>query len=1110
MRGFNGVYIALKVLLYTFLSLLFIIFLALNSTTLIKIAIDKAIPLTELPLSYTEVYGGFIDGIGINAINYDDKVKLSFYGEINYLKLFESALEIERLEIKDLWIDKAYIDELSQLESSDENVSEEQNATTIPYLKNIKINTLIFTTKTLEYQSYILKMLNIEAHDIIYDLNQSVEGHIDIALQSNVADIEMNSDIDLPKIEAEIKTTAHKSYLSQFTDDQNITLYKVPLVHQHLFGTLRELNLETIIKNVDIAYTDAYRVKSEQIRIDTVYNLETNQTASQIVGNIDSNVAEIAFDSNFGLNVNDINNTLAFTLQTDILPKKEYVLNLVNDQNLSIDTMPVLHLEAKGDLKAVTANATVNNLVARYASYMLDKEAMTLTSHYNLQTKDTFANVKVLIASNVAEVNTTVRVNLNSDDINNTLAFNAQTQILLLNAYLQSLDEKLLIQEPFVVGIDSDGDLEEIMTKVTLAGKAAYDKTEINIELPSSEILYKLHENSINSEVTLNILSTMADFKNQLNFRVDLDDVNNTLHYNANMVANNFNIDEVQLNHLAPFHLKADGGLTQMLASIDAENIRVKIESEAFERFDFNIDTDEIYLDKILPKELELKGRFLMLNAEGFHALKGETDGRLHIGSNKDFSIDVSVKQKDELLDVRLDNSAIHAKVKGALSPMKLEAGFDIASLKDLQEEIRRLYPFEIQPVDGALKGRALLGDEQAVVSLFSEKITYENASFNQFETKIDYTKERLLIEKFRLDIDGVKAESFNREIKLTKGLIHLGDVIDFDVEIEKLLTLEGEKRDENLSIAIHTEALPLGYSDYGKMILDSDILIKKEALKTYVTGDINLKDMLITYESKFLDVEQDPDIKVITKADKQNGKEDEGDNFHENVFIDLKVNTVDGATYRLGESDVDFDIGLKILKPFSEPLTITGRVEEIEGVYDFQGKRLELYDSAVAFRGLKEINPLLDIKAKHTLPEVEIFIAVSGDKNRPKIRFSSDPLMSEKDIYSYLVFGVSSQDIGKGGGGGNNAAALFLANAMGEDIAGEFGLDKMELSESETGEISVEAGKRVSDDVLVSVKSSGQKTSVILEYDVNKNISLETEAAEDSTALDLYYRKRY
>jgi len=128
---------------------------------------------------------------------------------------------------------------------------------------------------------------------------------------------------------------------------------------------------------------------------------------------------------------------------------------------------------------------------------------------------------------------------------------------------------------------------------------------------------------------------------------------------------------------------------------------------------------------------------------------------------------------------------------------------------------------------------------------------------------------------------------------------------------------------------------------------------------------------------------------------------------------------------------------------------------------------------------------------------------------------------MSEKEIISYLLFGIDpGSSFTKTGDDAkySSKAIAALSSVLSRDLTRELGVkfDKIEISPTEktdangkvTKTTKVEVGKRVTKELTVTYKNDIE-SSIVFEYQINKNINVESQAGRKSS-IDIYYKQDY
>ena len=361
--------------------------------------------------------------------------------------------------------------------------------------------------------------------------------------------------------------------------------------------------------------------------------------------------------------------------------------------------------------------------------------------------------------------------------------------------------------------------------------------------------------------------------------------------------------------------------------------------------------------------------------------------------------------------------------------------------------------------------------------------------------------------------ISGFESEDLNRQVKLKRdGIItYEGENASVDVELENLLLFQGEKKRDIITASLSTNNLPLSYPEFGKTKITSDIEVYQADKKMAITGKIEFKESEISYESRYLDVSKDSDIVIISKESKQRQEKLKNDTFIDNTFLDLKIKSTDAMVYKVRAGEIELQPDIQVRKDFGSAQIITGKIKLIDGMYDFADKRFKINEGAIAFRGQKDVNPLLDLHIEYDeIKDTLIMIKIAGDKNRPKLDFSSKPMMSKKDIFSSLLLGMSAKEIKNAASSANKAAERIFGRAIAQDLARELNLDKLDMSRNSAGDIDIKAGKKVGKKNMIYYKNKSTQSSIIVERKLSKNWDFNTEIGQTGQAVDFVYRKRF
>lgn len=216
----------------------------------------------------------------------------------------------------------------------------------------------------------------------------------------------------------------------------------------------------------------------------------------------------------------------------------------------------------------------------------------------------------------------------------------------------------------------------------------------------------------------------------------------------------------------------------------------------------------------------------------------------------------------------------------------------------------------------------------------------------------------------------------------------------------------------------------------------------------------------------------------------------------------------------------------VKVVKKAEGPLTLLGTIHTVRGQIALVGQPLTLEKGAVTFTGGANIDPSLDIVAQRQLPQYTVSANITGTAKKPTLTFSSDPIMSQADILSVLMFGRPSSQLN----GGQQAslqsqaatiAGSYAANQIGQSVADALGLNALQFS-VESGLASV--GTYVTQDVFLSASQNlapqaqqipGEATQkATLSYYLTKHFRIDTSQSRSSlgnaSELNLIWHTQY
>jgi autotransporter translocation and assembly factor TamB len=991
-----------------------------------------------------------------------------------------------------------------------------------------------------------------------YDIDRSyLDSSGDLKLNSDAADANLtfwtdmytNEVEDTLRYRASLKGVLPKPTLAKIFGDQNISFEKESLLHLKASGNMKSVDANMTLKGGIFHYA-AYRIAPDHLDLFAKYNLKNSHLAAKGESDIRSNAADFNLTFDTALLLDDPQHSLKLSLKSDLVPHKPFVEEMLKEQNISIAQLPILHLRA--DTVGSRVHATLKSDRAKLRVEQIEAVLNDLESSvvFDTGTQQLDADYVTRIASDLADLQVEGNTSMRLDDINRTLRYSAHSKVQAKDTYLKKRfpKERVDIRKLSALVLDITGDASVAKANLNLNGVATIGGERIEPTIKDTKVRYDLRKKRVSAQIDAALRSPIADAKTKANVDVALEDINNSLRYEgALFLRQKKGFASVNLSQLGDINLDFNGSLKKVKADLNAKKLNASIKSGDFDRFTFKLDTKTLYLDKIytaLPPEM--KKSSAALEAEGYYQLKekqGDIALRLkklkmmhrEIATNrfriavdgenfiltpmelraKGFLLKLDAERRDGRLRAHVKNSAFNGFIDFSQEPLHARGELDIPSIEKMIAQLDKVYPMEgIPKIKGSLLAKVdTASDGRIKAEVTSPKIVLKAGRLQKLDIVAYYKPERIDIARFRFDMSGFKPKAMNKKVRLAHPgfVIMRKDGMQVDFVLENLLSFKAEQKGDLLVGKLTTNRLFLAYPEYGQTKITTNIDLYKSGEQTAISGDIALEETEITYESRMLDISQDPDIIIVTKKKR---KRQVDDDFTKNLFLDLHIYSKDEVVYKVEAGTIVMKPDIEIRKDFGTKPRLLGKVNILEGEYDWGDKRFKLLEGAIAFRGLEEINPHLDLHVEYEIEDVLIYIDILGDKRKPKLLFKSKPMMSKKDIFSYLLFGFAVSESDGAQSSAANAAEKIFGRALAKDLARELKLDRLDLNRNELGGIDIKAGKKVNKKTIIyyqnRVENRLQQSSVIIERKLGKHFELDTQIGQESQAIDLIYKKGF
>lgn len=230
-------------------------------------------------------------------------------------------------------------------------------------------------------------------------------------------------------------------------------------------------------------------------------------------------------------------------------------------------------------------------------------------------------------------------------------------------------------------------------------------------------------------------------------------------------------------------------------------------------------------------------------------------------------------------------------------------------------------------------------------------------------------------------------------------------------------------------------------------------------------------------------------------------------------ILLDLTVD-IPGQVFVRGRGlDSEWQGQLAVTGSLDDPL-VNGAVGVERGSLDALGRLFAFERGRVRFDGGAPDDPALDMRLTTDVAEITAAVVVSGRAQEPTIALESAPAMAEEEILSRILFGspkaglspfqalrlAQSTAIMSGQLGGDGGIAGFADTARNMLGADTLNVESETRADGTTG-TSLSVGKYVAPGVFFKLQQglSGDNSRAVVEVDVTKNVTVETDMGADS-----------
>ncbi len=324
-----------------------------------------------------------------------------------------------------------------------------------------------------------------------------------------------------------------------------------------------------------------------------------------------------------------------------------------------------------------------------------------------------------------------------------------------------------------------------------------------------------------------------------------------------------------------------------------------------------------------------------------------------------------------------------------------------------------------------------------------------------------------------------------NMEANLGQGSLEMSG----DLELEKFIPVSGRAR-------LTAENIALSLEDTAEIAFDTDITFFGTREKSALTGTI----LLIKgeyYKDFAFDLAEALESRKMAAA-KESKKTEPGNPMMENTTIDIDVDYKDPFVLDNNLAFILVEPNVHISGTLKNPV-ITGRAEILEGTVVYQNRQFEIETGIIDFVDRFKTDPEITLHATTEIRKWMIHMDISGKTDNLRFRLYSDPAETHEDIFSLLVIGKTTKELGQGGGSYTGIFTGKASEMVSQGVESSTPLDEFKLGLDESGDqganVNVTMGKQLSDrlKIIYSMQTKEEETihTNAAEYKMLENVLL-------------------
>ncbi|HET7440452.1 MAG TPA: translocation/assembly module TamB domain-containing protein, partial [Terriglobales bacterium] len=302
-----------------------------------------------------------------------------------------------------------------------------------------------------------------------------------------------------------------------------------------------------------------------------------------------------------------------------------------------------------------------------------------------------------------------------------------------------------------------------------------------------------------------------------------------------------------------------------------------------------------------------------------------------------------------------------------------------------------------------------------------------------------------------------------------------------------------------NFDLSIQGQEIRLRYPPGVSSTANTDLRLVGNSSSAALSGDITITKLAVTPGFDFAS---------YLERSKQSVAVPTGNSLLNRLKLDVHITTTEDLQMQTALAKLTGDADLRATGTAAKPVLL-GRVDILEGEVNFNGAKYRLERGDVTFNNPVRIDPILDLQATTRVSDYDITVNLTGEADKLRINWRSEPPLPETDIVGLLAMGRTPEQSvalqGTASAYSPEASNIILSQALTAAQTNRaqrlFGVARIKIDPQGLGtETSINRGPQVTieqqvyNNLTLTYSTNVSQTSqqiIQVEYNITRNLSI-------------------